>query len=378
LEPFKNFFSPELVRGVAMHLGRQMRGFDAEGFTAPILAALPELELKQRAQLIADHLHVAIPSDAERRAGVIANILHPDELDHADKFVDELGVCGWAILPFTMVVGQHGVADFERSLDLMREMTKRFSSEFGIRYFLLADQSRALKTMSRWVSDPNRHVRRLVSEGTRPRLPWAMQLPFLMRDPTPALPLLEALRDDPELYVRRSVANHLNDISKDHPAMLTGIAKDWLTNATAERTALLRHACRGLIKRGHAGALAVFGQAKPKLELGTLKLSAKKFAMSDTLEFSVTLRSTATKAQKLTIDYVLHLLKANGKTMPKVFKGGDIGLKAGETKMFRRNHTFREVTTRRHYEGRHALSLRINGIDTPPVSFWLKVPVSAK
>ncbi|MFN0193353.1 MAG: DNA alkylation repair protein [Aestuariivirga sp.] len=378
MEPFKNFFSPELVRGVAMHLQRHMRGFDGDGFVASIIPLFPDLELKQRAQLIADRLHDVLPSEPGKRAAVISSVLHPDELDHADKHVDDQGVCGWAILPFTMVVGQHGVSDFDRSLDLMREMTKRFSSEFGIRYFLLADQSRTLRAISKWTTDPNRHVRRLVSEGTRPRLPWAMQLPSLMRDPSPAIPLLEALRDDTELYVRRSVANHLNDISKDHPEILTSIAKNWHINANAERKALLRHACRSLIKRGNSGALAVFGQTKPKLELDKLKISARTLAMGDTLEFCMPLRSTAAKTQRLTIDYVLHLLKANGRTAPRVFKGGNMKLKAGESKLFRRSHTFREVTTRRHYGGEHALSLRINGVDTPPVSFWLKVPASAK
>jgi 3-methyladenine DNA glycosylase AlkC len=373
LEPFKNFFSPGLVQNLTWHLGRHMRGFDRENFANRIIASLPALELKERAQLIADHLHRALPEEPGRRASIITAMLHPDELDHANQPSDEQGLCGWVILPLTMVVGQHGVADFDRSLGLMRELTKRFSSEFGIRYFLLADQPRALARIKNWTADPNRHVRRLVSEGTRPRLPWAMQLPSLMRDPSPVLPLLEALRDDAEPYVRRSVANHLNDISKDHPELLVRLSKNWMRGAGSDRKVLLRHACRSLVKRGHAGALSVFGQSKAEVEVGPIVLSARKFAMGDTLEFSAPLRSMAAKSQTLTIDYVLHFLKSTGKRMPKVFKGGTVDLAAGESKIFRRNHAFREVTTRRHYEGEQAISLRINGEDTPEVSFWLKI-----
>jgi 3-methyladenine DNA glycosylase AlkC len=271
-----------------------------------------------------------------------------------------------------MVVGQHGVGDFDRSMGLLREMTKRFSSEFGIRYFLLADQARALATLEGWLDDPNRHVRRLISEGARPRLPWAMQLPALMRDPAPVLPLLERLRDDPEPYVRRSVANHLNDISKDHPALVGRLAADWMAGAGRERRALLSHACRSLIKRGDPAALAVFGRGRPEIAEAVPELSATEVRMGERLDFVLPLRSLSDAPQELTVDYVLHLRKANGKLAPKVFKGAVLTLGPGEARVFRAGHVFREVTTRRHYPGEQALSLRINGVDTAAVPFRLE------
>jgi 3-methyladenine DNA glycosylase AlkC len=372
LEPFKNLFSPELVRNIADHASRHLEGFDAGAFVAAIVPRLAELELKARAQLIADRLHEVLPAQPQRRSDILRSLLHPDELNHSDKPPDERGLCGWAVMPLTLLVGQHGVGDFDRSIELIREMTKRFSAEFGIRYFLLADQERALATLRGWVGDPNRHVRRLVSEGTRPRLPWAMQLPALIRDPSPVLPLLEQLRDDPDPVVRRSVANHLNDIAKDHPKLVTDLAAEWMRGAGRERRSLLRHACRTLIKRGDADALAIFGRRRARLDAAPLELSHRQVKMGGSIELSIRLRSLAEEAQHLTIDYVLHLLKANGTRSPKVFKGGDIVIAPGEIRVFRRVHRFREVTTRRHYPGLQAVSLRINGEDTPPAEFLLE------
>jgi len=371
MEPFKTIFSPGLVLTLAGHLGRQMPGLDAEAFAAPILARLDERELMARAQLIADHLHAALPVDPTHRAGILAAILHPDPLDHADRPSDAGGLCGWAILPLTMVVGQHGVADFDRSMELLRQMTMRFSSEFGVRYFLLAHQARALAIMEGWLDDPNRHVRRLVSEGSRPRLPWAMRLPALMADPGPVLPFLKRLRDDPEPYVRRSVANHLNDIAKDHPRLAATLIADWAKGAGRDRRAMLRHAARGLIKAGNPEVLAVFGHAAARIAPTVPELPERAVRMGGSLGFKVTLASRSDEVQRLAVDYLVHFRKANGTLSPKVFKGATVTLGPGETRILTRSHAFRDVTTRRHYPGPHALSLRINGQDTDSVGFEL-------
>ncbi len=220
-------------------------------------------------------------------------MLHPDEDNHANQLSDEQGICGWGISPLTTVVGQHGLDNFDGSLRLLKEMTKRFSSEFDIRYFLLADQERALNIIIEWVDDPNTHVRRLASEGTRPRLPWAMQLPQLRMNPQPTLPILEALRNDKEEYVRRSVANHLNDIAKDHPNLVASMAVGWMQGANKEREKLVRHACRTLIKQGHTVALKAVGVGVPEIEFHGLSLESSTVEFGDALIFSVELRSTS-------------------------------------------------------------------------------------
>ena len=201
MEPFKNNVSLQLVACIAGPLQKHVSSFDRDSFEAPIQRDLETLELKERSQLIADQMHLALPIDHQERSRILMAMLHPDEDNHANQPSDEQGICGWGISPLTAVVGQHGLDDFDGSLRLLKEMTKRFSSEFDIRYFLLADQERALNIILGWVDDPNVHVRRLASEGTRPRLPWAMQLSQLRINPRPTLPILEALRDDREEYV---------------------------------------------------------------------------------------------------------------------------------------------------------------------------------
>jgi 3-methyladenine DNA glycosylase AlkC len=162
-------------------------------------------------------------------------------------------------MPLTHYVGRNGLKHFDLSMMLLKEMTKRSSSEFDIRYFLLDSPLRAISILQEWTQDPNQHVRRLVSEGTRPRLPWAMRLPVFIEDPSPLIPLLDALKDDEEEYVRRSVSNNLNDIAKDHPDVVAGIARQWLKGASKNRQRLVRHACRTLIKQGHKETLAALG-----------------------------------------------------------------------------------------------------------------------
>jgi len=217
MEPFKNNFSPKLVANIADHLAKHIKNFDRDDFEKPILKQLKKLELKERSHLIAEHVHRVLPKNTKRRYRILLKMLHPEEESAVKAPMSELGIRGWGIMPLTRVVGYYGTENFDESMALLKEMTKRFTAEFDIRYFLLADQERTLEILSEWTQDPSEHVRRLASEGTRPRLPWAMQLPKLIEDPTPCIPLLNALKDDNSEYVRRSVANHLNDIAKDHP-----------------------------------------------------------------------------------------------------------------------------------------------------------------
>lgn len=371
MEPFKRFISPQLVQLLASHLARHYPEVDPQRLSRAIIRRLGPLELKQRVQFIADRLHDVLPAEPKQRASVLLAMLRPEAGEGEPQQSDESGIAGWGVWPLALVVGQHGVDDFDRSMAVLREMTKRSTSEFAIRYFLLRDQRRALDIMQDWVSDPSHHVRRLVSEGTRPRLPWAMQLTALRDDPRPVLPLLEQLRDDPSEYVRRSVANHLNDISRDNPALALKLLGRWMRQAPAPRQAMLRHASRTLLKAGDPSAMRLFGYSPPQLKTGRIKLSSRQVSMGDKLRFSAQIRSTAAKSQKLSIDFVVHYLRANGSLSRKVFKGANMMLPAGESIIFERAVSFVPVTTRRYYPGEHQLSLRINGVDTPTVRFTL-------
>lgn len=371
MEPFKNLFSPELVRCIGQHLQLHLPDFDRTAFERSILAGLEQLELKQRAQLIADHIHAVLPAKHSTRHNILLAMLHPETLHNEGTDSDQDGIRGWGIYPLTMVVGQHVGGEFEAAMLVLKEMTKRFTAEFEIRHLLVTDQARALAIMAQWVDDPNHHVRRLVSEGSRPRLPWGLQLTSLVQDPLPTLPLLQALRDDESEYVRRSVANHLNDIAKDHPDLVAQVAQDWMRGADKKREKLLRHACRTLIKQGHSAALQAFGIAPPQLKQVELQLDYATVEFGGALSFSAELHSASDQAQTLILDYLLHFKKANGTLAAKVFKGTRVTLGEGERYTFRKKHAIKPITTRKYYAGEQGLSLRINGQDFGYVSFEL-------
>jgi 3-methyladenine DNA glycosylase AlkC len=223
-----------------------------------------------------------------------------------------------------------------------------------------------------WVRDPNPHVRRLVSEGTRPRLPWAGRLRGFQEDPLPVLALLEELKDDPELYVRRSVANNLNDIGKDHPEVLVDVARRWMFQASAERKALVRHALRSLVKEGHADALKVLGFGPDAdVTIEDVTISPKRVAMGGKVVVAFTVRSTARRGQRVLVDLRVHFVRAAGKASPKVFKLKAVDLATGTTTSCRKTVSLADLTTRQHYPGKHLVDALVNGRVMPIGAFTL-------
>lgn len=244
----------------------------------------------------------------------------------------------------------------------LHAITQRFTAEFAIRPFIIQHPELAFATLSAWLDDPSAHVRRLVSEGSRPRLPWGQRLQALVQDPSPTLPLLQRLQDDPSAYVRRSVANHLNDIAKDHPGLLVNWLSTHLPDAPEARRGLLRHASRSLIKLGHADTLAAWGLGQAFEGDITVKLGKRRVAVGEALTIQVSLQARGKAPQALELDYRVHHLKANGETSPKTFKGKRITLQAGEQLVWQKVHTLKPVSTRRYYPGPHALDVQINGV----------------
>jgi hypothetical protein len=214
-------------------------------------------------------------------------------------------------------------------------------------------------------------VRRLASEGIRPRLPWAMALPQFKKDPAPLLPILENLKQDESDYVRRSVANNLNDISKDHPDVVLKIIKQW-KNVSKETDWIVKHASRGLLKKGHTEALQSFGlNHAVKAEAQKLKLSKAKLAIGDAFDFSFTLELNEKKAHDLRVEYKIYFMKANGKQSPKVFQIGTYKFKPSGTMDIKRVHKFADLTTRKHHTGVHKLVVVVNGQEISEKSFQL-------
>ena len=361
-EPFKNIFSNQLITGMGEHFTKAWPDFDATGFAAMAGTNLDALELKARASQITDSMAEFLPDDFEKSATIMLASLAPADGCDVTGTIDAQGIVGWAVMPMTHYVGLYGLNHFDLSMALLKEMTKRSSSEFGIRFFLLEEPERTLSVLKSWTDDPNQHVRRLISEGTRPRLPWAMTLPIFIDDPAPIIPLLEALKDDEEEYVRRSVANNLNDIAKDHADLVARIAARWLRGASKDRRKLIRHACRTLIKQGHTGTLRALGYGPPAIELAKLNIRTPRVNFGGALEFDLVLTSTSDQAQAMIIDYAIHHRKANGSTSPKVFKWKTTTIKPRSTLIAKRKHAIKKITTRVYYPGSHRLEILINGI----------------
>ena len=216
-------------------------------------------------------------------------------------------------------------------------------------------------------------MRRLVSEGSRPRLPWGRQLKSLIDDPTPTLPLLRVLQDDASAYVRRSVANHLNDIAKDHPRVLVDWLNKYLPDAPPARRAMLKHACRSLIKQGHPDVLQAWGLGHAFDGRLRLQLSPTRLQLGEALQLSVRLVSTAATDQALVIDYAVHHVKASGARSAKVFKGWQLLLASGQSRELCKSHALRVISTRTYHAGRHQVDLLVNGEVRAQAEFMLRV-----
>jgi len=256
----------------------------------------------------------------------------------------------------------------------MTELTRRFSAEFAVRPFV---EKYPEKTVSRLLELTNHecpHVRRWCSEGTRTRLPWGRKLNHLIENPTPIWPILEALKDDPELYVRRSVANSLNDLTKDHPRPVLLRVKQWSKTASDERQWLINHALRGLIKQGDSAALAVCGYSKPNQIDAGFELSPKKISVGDNVRLKATLRNNSKKSQSLLVDYVVHYVRKASASGEKVFKWKKLSLGPGEVFQIEKNHPMRETTIRALYPGIHKVELQVNGFRVGKDQFRLAMP----
>ncbi len=378
-EPFKNLLNAQVVADIGRHLQRASPEFNGKRFTSLANAGLDTLELKARSWHLCAALESTLPGDFNAAADLMETALAS-----IDTLVDETldgptgarddGLAGWAVWPLTEYVARHGHADTPRALRALHAMTQRFTAEWAIRPFILREPELSFAALHAWADDASPHVRRLVSEGSRPRLPWGMVLKPLVDDPSPTLPLLRKLMDDASPYVRRSVANHLNDIAKDHPHIVEAWLHEHLPGAPAPRQALLRHASRTLVKRGHAGVMSAWGVGERFKGRAALALSSSRAQVGDSLQLQINIRSTAKSAQRLAIDYAVHHVKASGDTSAKVFKGWVLELDAGEARELLKKHSLKPITTRRYHAGAHRIQLLINGQPAAEAGFELKVP----
>ncbi|EWH08650.1 hypothetical protein DS2_16269 [Catenovulum agarivorans DS-2] len=375
MEPFKNVFNVGLIEHIATQIELHDNKFNKSQFIELAGKDLEHLELKQRSQQIYQALQQNLPSDYRQACEVLLKTLAPvdesSEQIHFDN--DAQGIRGWAIMPMADFVALNGLDDIEFALSILKQMTKRFSAEFAIRYLIEKNPELVIATLQTWLTDKNPHVRRLISEGTRPRLPWGIRLGCFIEKPQMTIALLEKLKDDDSEYVRRSVANHLNDISKDHEYLVVNITENWLVDADKNREKLLKHACRGLIKQGHQGALAAFGFTQPQVKVIDGQVSPTQIELGEQVEITIELISTASKPQNLILDYAVHHQKAAGKTSAKVFKWKQLELQPKQRLQLSKVHKVKAVTTRKYYSGEHKIDILLNGQLVETVSFDLLV-----
>jgi len=329
-EPFKNLVSPALVRAAAQPLQSAWPAFDGERFTALAATGLEALELKARAMHVCAALEATLPADFATAADVIEAALAPVEAGVAAAGPDSLaeGLRGWILWPAGEYIARHGQSQPERALAALQALTQRFTAEFAIRPFIVQHPALVFATLQRWTADPSAQVRRLVSEGSRPRLPWGLRLQALVQDPSPTLPLL-------------------------------------------------RHASRTLVKQGHPGVLQAWGLGAALRGEAALAVAPRRVRLGGEITLTLQLRSTSPRPQTLVIDYAVHHVKADGSRRPKVFKGWHIELPLRGQTTLAKHHSLRAVTTRRYHGGEHLLAVQINGRTVAEASFTLVMPKTA-
>lgn len=354
----KTWFDEARHHFIARELAGLSARFRAEMFLKTVLEGLEARSLMQRLHQCAVAVDAALPGSFQQKVAVLRRLA--PKLDHS--FVS-IFLCDF--------VATFGQEEFDFSLEALRFFTVFGSAEFAVRPFIQADQKRALNMLRQWTADPDENVRRLASEGSRPRLPWGMRLTSLVRDPAPTLAILEALKDDPSLFVRRSVANHLNDITKDHPDFVLEKLEAWDLEKPHLRW-IAKHACRTLIKRGNPRALKLFGFGKKAEITAAFTASPATLVLGNRLTLTAVITSTAKDTQRLVVDYVIHYVKAGGTAFEKVFKWTELDLTSKAEAHLSKTQVIRDFTTRRHYPGRHRVDLQINGQRVVQTAFVLE------
>jgi 3-methyladenine DNA glycosylase AlkC len=353
---FKDWFDPVAARGLGEQVQRMWPEFPLEHFVAHATRGLAGLELYGRVQQFAEALAACLPSEPAVAMDILCRSLPPC----LPK--DEAVTDGWLQWPLGHFIATYGLNDFEAAFHFMTELTQRFSAEFAVRPYVEAYPERTFAELQQLTAHPSPHVRRWCSEGPRPRLPWGRRLDALVADPAPLWPILEVLKDDPSLYVRKSVANCLNDISKDHPELLLDRMETWAKSASPERQWIIRHALRTLIKAGHPRALALMGYTADPPVKAIVTLRPGAISPGDRVELEAQLQNHSPSPQELLIDFVVTFPGKTGTPREKVFKWTTLTLSPKEIRTLRKTLTlFKPTSIRALYPGEHRLQLQLNG-----------------
>lgn len=375
-EPFKNIYNEQCLDRFTKDLQRVVDGLDAREFVSHVMDAEWEnREYKQRIRHMATVLHTFLPHDYKEATSKILELLDcvkqtlPD-FSRIDDTKFQL-----LTLEYGPVLGdyieQYGLDDYETSVKAIEKITQFTSCEFAVRPFIIKYPDRMMAQMLAWSGHPHWGVRRLASEGCRPRLPWAMALPHLKANPAPILPILENLKNDPSRFVRLSVANNLNDIAKDNPRTVIDLAKRW--KGESEKTDwVVKHGCRTLLKQGNAEVMKLFGfDSVEHIGIEDFHIASPRVSIGDSLEFAFNLVNHHDKRTKIRLEYAVYYQKANGTLAKKVHKISEKEYAGHSTTPVSRKHSFRVVTTRKLHPGLHQVAVVINGNESQRHDFNL-------
>ena len=363
-EPLKNILNRESLRNSALVIQSVYSSFEVDEFVNSILdETWDNLELKARGRQVTLNLGKYLPSDYGDALAILEKV--------AAGYSTGLFVLGFSFPDFVEVYGQDE-CNWDISIRALEVFTILWSSEMAVRSFILNHEERMMEQMLAWSKHENEHIRRLASEGCRPALPWAIALPKFKKDPAPVLPILTQLKADPSAYVRKSVANNLNDISKTRPDIVIQIAAEW--HGENEHTNwIVKHGCRTLLKKGNVDILALFGlNDNTNIAVEDFALSTKSISIGDKLDFSFTISTK--KTTKARLEYGIDYVKSNGKRSRKIFKISEVSLKENESKLYAKSHSFADLSTRKHYPGSHSIALIVNGIEWGNLDFELCSP----
>lgn len=360
MEPLKEMFNRTFYMNFARVFSKADTNFDTTAFVDDVTRDMESLSLNGRLRNTAVMLRKYLPGNYENAVSVLY------------RAAPSLPT-GYTALVLPDFVALYGKDHFDLSMEALQYFTTLGSAEFAVREFLRSDLHKTLNVMRRWAEDRNVHVRRLASEGSRPRLPWSFKLDDIIRQPALTQDILERLNADPERYVRKSVANHLNDHSKDNTGYLLQLVNSW--DRTNRHTAwITKHAIRSLIKKGHPEALGLFGfRNDVQVAVENLTIDKDQLRLGDTLLFGFDLRGGGGQEQKLVVDYAIHYVKSSGARSKKVFKLKELTLSPDETVSVRKKQLFLDLTTRRHYSGLHTLEILVNGQVLGRMDFELRV-----
>ena len=363
-EAFKDLYNEKFYLMLAIHLNKCLVDFNEDRFMQLMMSDnFEQLELKQRMTHTKEVLHQFMPKDFAQATDVLANLIG----SLVDDGISE-GSVEFMFLP--EYIETYGIDDYQTSIKAFEKITQFTSAEFAVRPFLIKYGQQMLTQMFLWCKHSNYLVRRLASEGSRPRLPWAIDLKMYKDDATLLLPILHDLFNDPTEIVRRSVANNLNDIAKDNPDTVIKFAQQYIGKSTqSDRT--IKHACRTLLKRASPEALALFGYDSADIELVEFKVLTEKVTMGEHAEFSFSIKNNSEKTKKIRLEYGLYFMKKNGQLTKKVFKISERSLAANELHQVQRKQSFKPISTRAYHAGVHQVSIILNGKEFEAKDFEL-------